>query len=210
MEDLQCLFCSNYYRQDILRTHLPECAEDYLNALTPLAHLQDRQLQFEGLDVLGHIVDRWIGFMENYNRTLTNFPQLDQVERLGMNFIRLAQQLALRLQQEFDAYTDEDTDELLAALAQLNPFAARDRRNRLTRAVALQIAGKLALYRVMQRVRITRTMANQTCAVCQEQFSPISDIVRLNCGHFFHFRCIDQWFQLNPRCPIDRRATDAM
>lgn len=40
------------------------------------------------------------------------------------------------------------------------------------------------------------------CAICQEE---VSCATRLRtCGHLFHGSCIDQWFQLNPRCPVCR------
>ncbi len=44
--------------------------------------------------------------------------------------------------------------------------------------------------------------ANTTCAICQE---PVSCATRIRaCGHCFHGQCIDQWFSMNPRCPVCR------
>lgn len=41
-----------------------------------------------------------------------------------------------------------------------------------------------------------------TCAICQDA---VSCATRLrHCGHFFHGSCIDQWLQMNPRCPVCR------
>lgn len=40
------------------------------------------------------------------------------------------------------------------------------------------------------------------CTVCQES---VTTATRLRaCGHFFHASCIDQWLQMNPRCPVCR------
>jgi hypothetical protein len=44
--------------------------------------------------------------------------------------------------------------------------------------------------------------ANTICSICQE---PVSCATRLRaCGHTFHGQCIDQWFTMNPRCPVCR------
>jgi hypothetical protein len=44
--------------------------------------------------------------------------------------------------------------------------------------------------------------ANTTCAICQDEVACATRI-RV-CGHTFHGACLDQWFQLNPRCPVCR------
>ena len=43
---------------------------------------------------------------------------------------------------------------------------------------------------------------NTTCAICQDEVT-CSTRIRA-CGHNFHGACIDQWFQMNPRCPVCR------
>jgi hypothetical protein len=40
------------------------------------------------------------------------------------------------------------------------------------------------------------------CAICQEEVACATRI--RSCGHLFHGACIDQWFQMNPRCPVCR------
>jgi hypothetical protein len=41
-----------------------------------------------------------------------------------------------------------------------------------------------------------------TCSICQE---PVSCATRIRgCGHCFHGHCIQQWFSMNPRCPMCR------
>jgi len=44
--------------------------------------------------------------------------------------------------------------------------------------------------------------AGTVCAICQEEVSCATRIRA--CGHLFHGACIDQWFQMNPRCPVCR------
>ncbi len=41
-----------------------------------------------------------------------------------------------------------------------------------------------------------------TCSICQE---PVNCATRIRgCGHCFHGHCIQQWFSMNPRCPMCR------
>lgn len=44
--------------------------------------------------------------------------------------------------------------------------------------------------------------ANTTCAICQDEVTCATRIRA--CGHNFHEACIEQWFQMNPRCPVCR------
>ena len=44
--------------------------------------------------------------------------------------------------------------------------------------------------------------AETTCSICQEQVSCATRIRA--CGHSFHDSCIQQWFTMNPRCPMCR------
>lgn len=40
------------------------------------------------------------------------------------------------------------------------------------------------------------------CAICQENLTCATRI--RHCGHTFHGVCIQQWFEMNPRCPVCR------
>lgn len=41
------------------------------------------------------------------------------------------------------------------------------------------------------------------CLICQCEFGPDEDVVRLHCGHIFHpKRCLARWIRRNPRCPL--------
>lgn len=43
---------------------------------------------------------------------------------------------------------------------------------------------------------------NTPCAICQEEITCATRIRA--CGHTFHGSCLDQWLQINPRCPMCR------
>ncbi|KAH6830105.1 hypothetical protein C2S53_010643 [Perilla frutescens var. hirtella] len=46
-----------------------------------------------------------------------------------------------------------------------------------------------------------------SCTICLEEYSP-PDIIRCltSCYHYFHAKCIDQWFQDNSSCPVCRTS----
>lgn len=48
----------------------------------------------------------------------------------------------------------------------------------------------------------TSVPANTTCAICQEDVTCATRIRA--CGHNFHGACLNQWLQINPRCPVCR------
>ena len=43
---------------------------------------------------------------------------------------------------------------------------------------------------------------SSTCAICQDAVTSATRIRA--CNHTFHAACLDQWLQLNPRCPVCR------
>jgi len=43
------------------------------------------------------------------------------------------------------------------------------------------------------------------CSICLELFQIDKVIKKLKCGHIFHPKCIDGWFDVGVRCPICRR-----
>jgi hypothetical protein len=45
-------------------------------------------------------------------------------------------------------------------------------------------------------------VVDTTCSICQESVTCATRIRA--CGHAFHGQCIDQWFTMNPRCPVCR------
>jgi hypothetical protein len=51
---------------------------------------------------------------------------------------------------------------------------------------------------VDRHVGVTETV----CSICQENVTCATRI--RGCGHCFHDQCIQQWFTMNPRCPMCR------
>ena len=57
----------------------------------------------------------------------------------------------------------------------------------------------------VQVTAATETRSNLVdtqCSICQE--TTTSGLAIRHCGHCFHSTCIQQWFTLNPRCPVCR------
>lgn len=40
------------------------------------------------------------------------------------------------------------------------------------------------------------------CIICQEEYEADDEMGRLNCGHFFHLQCIQQWLAHKNACPF--------
>jgi hypothetical protein len=54
-------------------------------------------------------------------------------------------------------------------------------------------------------VSLADVPADTACAVCQERGDDAEEQWRkLHCGHFFHNRCIVQWFERGAFCPVCR------
>ncbi|KAL0886104.1 hypothetical protein Bca101_010087 [Brassica carinata] len=45
---------------------------------------------------------------------------------------------------------------------------------------------------------------NHICTICLEDYSNVTNISILSCGHKFHFLCIDHWLRTNISCPMCR------
>jgi hypothetical protein len=44
---------------------------------------------------------------------------------------------------------------------------------------------------------------SKECSICFENL--IEDIEKTSCGHFFHKRCLNDWFKMNRICPMCRK-----
>jgi len=54
-----------------------------------------------------------------------------------------------------------------------------------------------------------QVLNNETCSVCCELLE--TDIVRiLACGHYYHEKCIEQWFYIVNTCPECRESFDTI
>lgn len=48
-------------------------------------------------------------------------------------------------------------------------------------------------------------MDQETCPICQIKFEVQSSVRVLECGHFYHKDCIDEWFQTQKNCCICKK-----
>ena len=49
---------------------------------------------------------------------------------------------------------------------------------------------------------------NKECPICLDELS--KHVIKLNCGHFFHPNCINDWKKINNACPVCRERIDKM
>lgn len=47
--------------------------------------------------------------------------------------------------------------------------------------------------------------SEDTCSICQTKFEVNSPVRVLECGHFYHKECIDEWFQNHKICCICKK-----
>ncbi len=57
-------------------------------------------------------------------------------------------------------------------------------------------------------VDIVDKFDNPSCAICLEDFDKDDEIKMLNCKHYFHKTCLEDWLKKNGTCPYCRRAID--
>lgn len=55
---------------------------------------------------------------------------------------------------------------------------------------------------IHQAVEMGIAVTDATCSICQDTLTSATRIRA--CGHCFHNDCIQQWFTMNPRCPMCR------
>ena len=49
----------------------------------------------------------------------------------------------------------------------------------------------------------------QTCNVCLENFNEGQISIKLDCGHFFHEKCIVHWLKMRNTCPVCRHELES-
>ena len=45
-----------------------------------------------------------------------------------------------------------------------------------------------------------------TCAICMNDFDENENVRLLQCGHYFHANCVDQWLERSESCPLCRQS----
>lgn len=52
---------------------------------------------------------------------------------------------------------------------------------------------------------IINILNNSSCVICFDEFKKDEELRILNCGHYYHIHCINEWIEKNPSCPICRK-----
>ncbi|ACH46753.1 putative ubiquitin ligase [Feldmannia species virus] len=47
---------------------------------------------------------------------------------------------------------------------------------------------------------------DEVCVICQEKTSFETSVRILDCGHFFHHACVQEWLKRSPTCPTCRQS----
>ncbi len=57
------------------------------------------------------------------------------------------------------------------------------------------------------QARTGRIDVNDACCICTDEYESRQYVRKLQCGHIFHGRCVDQWFRQSDHvnCPVCRR-----
>ncbi|XP_016470846.1 uncharacterized protein LOC107793076 [Nicotiana tabacum] len=53
---------------------------------------------------------------------------------------------------------------------------------------------------------LIRTELERKCSICQEEYEAEDEMGKLDCGHFYHIRCIKQWLMQKNSCPVCKSA----
>ena len=51
--------------------------------------------------------------------------------------------------------------------------------------------------------KLRKQIPNKECLICLEEFKKNQNIsVIINCGHYYHLKCLSEWFKRKEVCPI--------
>ena len=48
-------------------------------------------------------------------------------------------------------------------------------------------------------------ISNENCAICIDNFYENCIKIKLQCGHYYHYDCIQPWIEKNNNCPLCRK-----
>ena len=102
----------------------------------------------------------------------------------------------------FDEFDNSLTDNLLTSMLSnliRTPVTQNFNEPVIVRPTEAQIAAAT-------RVESVSAPMEDICSICQDDYLEENTQIRKisACGHFFHKRCIDEWFERNVRCPVCR------
>ena len=50
----------------------------------------------------------------------------------------------------------------------------------------------------------TEDFSDQECSICLEEFKINEELIKIDCNHYFHSQCINDWIKFNGSCPLCR------
>lgn len=55
--------------------------------------------------------------------------------------------------------------------------------------------------------RFVSSGSNNQCSICLNTIHIGAECGKLQCGHYYHYNCIERWLNVNSTCPTCRRST---
>ena len=55
-----------------------------------------------------------------------------------------------------------------------------------------------------KKFQFTEEMNDKECSICLEEFKKDEELIKIECQHYFHGTCINNWFKTNGTCPLCR------
>ena len=105
--------------------------------------------------------------------------------------------VAIMLGDEASQYQDDEITALMIALRESLAEEEEDDEGPNTQE---------AIDMVAPAPRIATETMPKECAVCFESIKRLQTYRQLECSHYFHKQCIDQWFQRKLSCPMCRQS----
>ena len=55
----------------------------------------------------------------------------------------------------------------------------------------------------IQNYKIKKNFTDKECLICLDEFKKNQELsVIINCGHYYHHKCLSKWFKKKEVCPL--------
>jgi hypothetical protein len=135
--------------------------------------------------------DKWSNFSRNFDTYLEHFSP----------FIKLFQKTNCD-NDEMIVFIDEKYKKIVTKIFNSSAYYKKDYRE-------FNFKYHIVKYLVDNEKQTSFGNYDNNCAICLTQITK-DTCVNLNCGHFFHFDCIYQWYTTNKICPTCRTPIEKM
>ena len=75
--------------------------------------------------------------------------------------------------------------------------------------ICLSLLKKYKEYRInrglLQNITF-KEINSPECIICLEEYNNRDNIIKLECGHIYHKKCVEDWFKINSNCPNCRNS----